>query len=646
MADEDDSAAGPQGGTNANDPVAAGLALNAASPEAREYLRKQGLLADKHVHLANLQIDTLQKQDEYETSHLRWRRFNDQMKGALQIMLVLVGALIVIGIGTAMWNASQADGLVVDAFSVPQSFAAHGISGDVVAEDFTSKLASIHNSANGFSAASDVSRDHANDLSVDIPDTGVSVATVWRVLRAWLGHEQHLNGSLREVGGGKLVFTTTLDNGTAISASGSALDALEQQEAEKVFCATDSTSCANYLLGHNRWTELAAEMQFELTSARTPEEIALAYSIGGALRGALQHDYYGGLAMVRTGLAYAPKLANAQVQLLALDQYLGHTEDMLAVARQIAADKESDQTKRIRGDGFARIRFNASQEAAFWRRDFGPQEQLVCYGECTSADDFVSRAYTAMLLHDAAQHRALIARASLLGRVAPVFIADSETLEHLQMGDWAAAAAAARRGIKDNESEANLWGRLFSQEDQDGLTTELAAAQAHLGDVAGAHATLSAMRSDCYICVDGRADVEAIARNWAAADTMFKRATEQAPSVPIAYTNWGQMLLQKGDLDGAITKFTTANQKSPHFADPLEMWGEALIAKNRSDLALAKFEEANKYAPHWGRLHLKWGEALVWSGDKSGAQKQFAIAAGLDLTPPEKYEVAKVSHGR
>jgi Flp pilus assembly protein TadD len=77
------------------------------------------------------------------------------------------------------------------------------------------------------------------------------------------------------------------------------------------------------------------------------------------------------------------------------------------------------------------------------------------------------------------------------------------------------------------------------------------------------------------------------------------------------------------------------------------MWGEALIAKNRSDLALAKFAEADKYAPNWGRLHLKWGEALLWSGDKDGAQKQFAIAAKLDLSAADKAQLGKVSalHG-
>ena len=102
------------------------------------------------------------------------------------------------------------------------------------------------------------------------------------------------------------------------------------------------------------------------------------------------------------------------------------------------------------------------------------------------------------------------------------------------------------------------------------------------------------------------------------------------------------MLMEKGDFDGAIEKFKTANAKGPHFADPLEMWGEVLMRENRSDLALAKFADANKGAPNWGRLHLKWGEALLWSGDGADAQKQFAIASGLDLTAAEKSELLRL----
>jgi tetratricopeptide (TPR) repeat protein len=143
-----------------------------------------------------------------------------------------------------------------------------------------------------------------------------------------------------------------------------------------------------------------------------------------------------------------------------------------------------------------------------------------------------------------------------------------------------------------------------------------------------------------------RGNIATLNHDWNGAAHWFAMVSSRTPSIPFADSDWGAMLVAKGDLDGAIEKFKTANEKGPHFADPLEMWGEASIAKNRSDLALAKFEEANKYAPDWGRLHLKWGEALNWSGDKAGAQKQFAIASGLDLTAAEKGELSGMKrHG-
>src|SRR6185437_10113306 len=124
-------------------------------------------------------------------------------------------------------------------------------------------------------------------------------------------------------------------------------------------------------------------------------------------------------------------------------------------------------------------------------------------------------------------------------------------------------------------------------------------------------------------------------------------AARAAPSPPDSFADWGEIRLWRGDTAGAIAKFEIAHAKGPHFADPLEMWGEALIARNRSDLAVAKFTEAAPYAPNWGRLHLKWGEALLWSGDKDGAKKQFAVAAGLFLSPADRTALQRLgsAHG-
>jgi len=161
----------------------AALGAPGVSEQAQDYLRKQSLLAD-------LQIENLRKQDEYELSHLRWRRFNDQMKGAMQIMVVAVGLFVVVGIAATIWNASLADGLVVDAFTVPPDFEKSGITGDVVAGDITSKVTTIRKIAMdiSYSISRDVSADRHNDIKVEIPETGVSISDAWRYLRRWLGH--------------------------------------------------------------------------------------------------------------------------------------------------------------------------------------------------------------------------------------------------------------------------------------------------------------------------------------------------------------------------------------------------------------------------------------------------------------------------
>jgi tetratricopeptide (TPR) repeat protein len=207
--------------------------------------------------------------------------------------------------------------------------------------------------------------------------------------------------------------------------------------------------------------------------------------------------------------------------------------------------------------------------------------------------------------------------------------------------DWRAALADAEAADRSltHPDDSVLHVARFGQKTW--VWPWLAFAKAKLGDLAGAHALIDRTPGDCYLCVRTRGKIDAVQKNWGGATYWYGDAVKQAPSIPFAYTDWGAMLLAKGDIDGAIAKFTLANQKGPHFADPLEMWGEALILKNRSDLALAKFAEADKYAPHWGRLHLKWGEALLWLGRKDEAQKQFALAARLDLSAAERASVER-----
>jgi tetratricopeptide (TPR) repeat protein len=173
----------------------------------------------------------------------------------------------------------------------------------------------------------------------------------------------------------------------------------------------------------------------------------------------------------------------------------------------------------------------------------------------------------------------------------------------------------------------------------------MAYAQAKRGDIAAAESRIAGTPPDCYVCLRTHARIAELKGDHAGADGWFARAVQDAPSIPLAYSEWGQALLSRDNPDAAIVKFTLANQKGPHFADPIEMWGEALMAKNRSDLALAKFTEAEKYAPNWGRLHLKWGEALGYTGYKDRARAQYQKASTLDLNMADNAELTKAMRG-
>src|SRR5262249_33550897 len=111
MADDLSETMAASGGSGIPSAVPTVLPTGSMSEEARIYLREQ-------TELARLQKQNLVEQNAFELSHLRWRRFNDQMKGALQIMVVALGMLIVIAVAAAVWNASRAEGIVVESFAV------------------------------------------------------------------------------------------------------------------------------------------------------------------------------------------------------------------------------------------------------------------------------------------------------------------------------------------------------------------------------------------------------------------------------------------------------------------------------------------------------------------------------------------------
>jgi tetratricopeptide (TPR) repeat protein len=638
MADDE---AGVQRGAGADPAVAIALGQGALDPRAAAYLGEQ-------ARLVRLQAESLLEQNAFELSHLRWRRFNDQMKGALQIMMVALGLAVVVGIGAALWNASQAEGLVVDAFSVPPDYAQAGIAGDVIADDMTAKIAAVRDFANAKSLAhsNDVREDRAGDIKVEIPETGISLAEAWRYLRRWLGNERHLNGSLRTLPGGRIALTVSLGGADAFRFTGKPddLDALEQQAAEQVFATVDPVNIVLYLGGKGRNAEALAAAAHNVAIASGPRNLGGAYSLYGNLIRAYTGDARRSLALVHLAIALDPKAAPQHMEALASARMLGHDEEALAQARAIAALRREDNIGPWRtGDGVPYV----LELGAIWRAadtgDFAALSILPCIYTCSRIDAAMIHAEALARRRDPGAAAGLIDEARAGGQPDPADLARASYYVAAARDDWRTAVTGAQRyaqGLATSQMSDGLKKLLVQTRAMPLLARALAAE----GDGDGAQKAISGTPLDCYACVLARGDVAARRYDWHGAEAWYAGAVRLAPSLPFAYAEWGAMLLRQGDFDGAIAKFDSASRKGPHFADPLEMWGEALIATNRSDLALAKFEEAARYAPNWGRLHLKWGEALLWSGDSDGARKQFAITAGLFLTPAERAQLAGVSH--
>ena len=67
--------------------------------------------------------------------------------------------------------------------------AAHGITGETVANAMLDKLTAMQNATDSARPAQSYANDWGNDIKVEIPNTGVSVGQFYHYLASWLGHE-------------------------------------------------------------------------------------------------------------------------------------------------------------------------------------------------------------------------------------------------------------------------------------------------------------------------------------------------------------------------------------------------------------------------------------------------------------------------
>ena len=649
MAEEfEESSHGAARPFEAADPGARSMALSGASrEEADAFLKRQAKFIDDQAEMLRLQKAMLEEERILNISHLHFRRLGDLTKLAFEIAVGLVILLIVCGLGTMVWSATQDRDLVVEAFSVPPDVAQSGLTGPVLAGRVLDKLGTME--ANTFSLAQGTGSnrsDAGEQVRVEIPETGISIGELDRYLRQWLGHETHVSGDLVHTPKG-LALTVRYGNAPGTTAEGNAgdLDGLVEKAAEHIYAAARPLRFAEYL-GRNRRAEAEAII-IPLAASGSAEQRALAY-VSWSDFSFEDGDLYNGLEKADLATRIDPSNAAAWYALSSSAFNLGHEEQSVKAGETVIRMLREGRAANLNPDLAAALPILLVGDTDQTLGDF-PGMIAACqrpdaplrFSDCDSES---------IAQIEAANHDLAAARRS----AAVISPKSSNGYDMSWEGPLAQLFLAA---AAEDWPNAVLWGKKadaalkmqrvgIRYQEVTVLWPLLAYAMARNGHVAGAEALIAKTALDCDECVRKRGRIAAVQHDWAKAAYWFAMVSARSPSIPFADTDWGQMLLWKGDANGAIAKFQSANRKSPHFADPLEMWGEALMLKNRSDLALAKFEGADKYAPNWGRLHLKWGEALTYAGKRDEARTQFAIAGRLDLSAADKRALTRMQAGR
>ena len=573
-----------------------GSGSKAMDAEAAAYLRDQrALIGDQRHHL------------KVQLKHLGLKYFSERLRVGLQIFVAIGAGALLLFVASLIWQAATDKGLVIEAFHVPPDLAQRGLTGEVLAGQLEDRLSTLQAATESSRAPASYSNDWGHEIKVEIPETGVSISELQRYLRQWLGHETRVGGEIFHANDGlRLTVRVGGDPGDSASGPESDLDGLLKRGAEALFARTQPYRYAVYLEENGH--EVEAKAVYQRLEAEGPQS-ERPWALMGLAR--IEREPRAAIALYRRALASGPNIA------LTWANYSGQ---LAAIGDDQGAQDAAAQTlKLLQASDLGGLSGRSAPVVALQLKA-GLGESLGDYGEAVTEQDEIlklpsfygSRETAAYALAQdlASAHDVIDA-----GQAATGTEHDADVARNLSK--WGGVAFPHYLIAVDREDWAAALGELkgvepalIQQQTSQGAAIRAliwpreAEALAHLGRFPEALRLAASTPADAYEAVRERGVVAALAGRPAEADHWFADAVRRGPRLPMAYLNWGQALLGRGQPDAAIAKFETAHRLGPHFADPLELWGEALMKKGDFAGAAAKFEAAGKLAPHWRRNQL------------------------------------------
>jgi len=584
--------------------------LSASDPEVA---RDTSTFLQKQAHLLEIQAEHLKDEHEMRLRHMHnqlseegIRRFGLRLRVGFQVFMALVATVIGLGFAAMIREALTSHGVVVDSIEIAPNIAEQVPSGRIVSAGLLDVLTRIQSATRSSAKHRALSNAWTSEISVDIPETGLSIAQIERMLKNRFGHDQHIDGDLVASGKGGLALTVRGSDimPRTFSDEGGNLGKLLTQAGEYVYGQSQPGLWTAYLANNGRQDDaIRFAQESYATAAASEKPFVLNYWANAVASKGGEGPTREALSLWREAVRLKPDYWTGYNNIMAGLVGIGDEEGVVLVGRKMAqlAGGRPGKAPEIMYQNYDSLVWDLPAQHASNIADI---EASGGVGTTTAASgaEGVNVAGLEVLLHDPEATELRLKTTPIdeknVADVAAAALARARLAEErgdlkVAVAQWDQYAAAYADPTVASSFPTNICYAAVTYE----KTGQAAMAQGALD------APLKAVGVGTFVdCYRFRGDVLDLRGDWTGAQEWYAKAVSLGPSIPSGYYSWGVALAKHGDLAGAEEKLKLANQKGPHWADPLKAWGDVLMKQNNAKDALAKYDEALKYAPSWKQL--------------------------------------------
>jgi len=528
----------------------------------------------------------------HQSHLLRGQRVGQAIRIAFQVVTSLIAIIVGIGIAVLLHDAFSSRNVVIEPFDAPPSLAPQGVTGKVVANGLLDELTRLRSGTHVTDNVSNRALQNAwsGEVQFAVPEAGISVGELSRLLKARFGHDLHISGDLVETKAGDLALSVRGDGVPPKTFIGpaTALAKLTVDAAEYVYGQAQPVPWLSYLVSHGRDEEAIAFAQQAFV--RTDKEDRPRLLVDWAIALDDINHFREALPLLHQAIALNPQHYYSGYHILADTLIsLGDEEGGWHAGEDMrrAAGGRPGRAAEVKFDDWDNLTWNllAERDAYIADRDSNGGVGII-YNEGVSIARLDAR------LHDPEAADVAIQTATDDPGDPDVIATIHFTRALLAMDAGDSARAVSELEAYARDCAPGICGNQYCW---------IAPAEEVAGNPDKADAVLKTGGTfvDCYRF---RGDIFDHRGDWAAAQKAYAEAVVLSPDLPAGYYSWGVAVAKHGDLAGSEAKLRDANQRGPHWADPLKAWGDVLVKQGKTQDALAKYDEALKYAPNWKQL--------------------------------------------